>query len=97
MTNSYALAITFVDVKHNQFLCLGGASWRTKRERDANLERIPTAAKPTNYVLDIESPRGIEDDRYITRETVEMLISKPAKKAISEARKQELERQQEVK
>jgi len=75
--NDWALKVTFCDVANNRFLTLGGAAWGTKRERDANLQRIPAAPAETDFVLDILSPEGIEDDRYIEAITVEILLRKP--------------------
>lgn len=85
----WALVITFADVKNNAFLTLGGAAWKTKRERDANLRSIPASASETDYLLDIHSPRGIEDDQYLNARAVEKLLSRPLDDLIADARRKE--------
>jgi len=84
----WALAITYVDEKNNAFLTLGGAAWRTKRERDANLVTIPTVPD-SKYVLGIEGPQGIMEDRFLDAATVATLLGSPVKKLIADAGAQE--------
>lgn len=90
MAFAWALQITFVDEANNQFLTLGGAAWKTKRERDANLRTIPRSDEDANLILDICSPRGIEDDFLIDAGTVERLTGKPLRVLIDEARDEAL-------
>lgn len=81
----WILRITYCDENNNRFLTLGGAAWNTKRERDANLAKIPVATHDTNLVLDIMSPRGTEDDRLIDPKTVERLLGRPIAELIRKA------------
>lgn len=86
MAFGWILEITFCDEANNQFLSLGGAEWDTKRERDVNLRTIPRSGRDFNLILDICSPRGIEDDRLISPETAERLMGKPLPVLIEAAR-----------
>lgn len=85
MAFGWALEITYCDVENNRFLTLGGAQWKTKRDRDRNLATIPASGVDHNLILDICSPRGIEDDRLISPATVEALTRRPIEELITEA------------
>jgi hypothetical protein len=84
---SYALTITFVDRKNNGFVRLGAAAWRTRKEQLAQWDAIPAAASKTCFLLDKWDRRhSIEADKYITAETVEMLLDEPIAALIERGR-----------
>lgn len=87
----WSLRITFCDEPNNEFVCIGGATWKTKRERDANLARIPKASKDSPYILDIMRDFDILSDRLITVDTVEQLMGKPIQLLIDDARRNALQ------
>lgn len=95
MSRPWALTITYCDVKKNRFLRLGGADFRTKRERDASLATIPAAPDDTDFLLDIENPRGIENDLFLKPETVETLMQVPIGVLLERAAREEDAREQE--
>lgn len=88
--NHWGLRVTFCDSENNQFLSLGGAAWRTKRERDANFAAIPPARTATLFIVDLENDEGIADDRMVTKETAEALLGRPVSQLIEEARVRQL-------
>lgn len=85
MKNKWALVITFCDVENNRFLELGGAAWPTKRERDAQLARIPHGPEESNLILDVKRGYDTVDDRCLSAATVEGLMGKPLSVLIAEA------------
>ena len=86
----WGLGVTFCDAENNQFLSLGGAAWKTKRERDRNFAMIPVSITDSPFIVDVENDDGIIDDRMITKETVEGLIGRPVSQLIEESRQREL-------
>jgi hypothetical protein len=87
----WGLAITFMDEENNQFLCLGGAAWETKRERDVAFASIPKAVADSPFIVDVEDDNGTTDDRVIDWTIAERLLGKSISMAVSEARKLESE------
>lgn len=86
MNWGWGLRITYVDSANNQFLTLGEVRFRSKRERDDNRRRIPVSSKETDFILDILSARGIEDDAFVTESIVAQLIRVPTQALIKTAR-----------
>ena len=82
----WGLAITFCDAERNEFMTLGGAAFKTKRERDANFATIPASSSDSPFIIDVEDDNGISGDRLITERTAETLLGKPISAAIREAR-----------
>jgi len=97
MSRHWALQINYCDVKNNRFVYLGGAAFRTKRERDTSLASIPVAPADTNFLLDIESPRGIENNLFLEPATVESLMQVPVVALLEKAAREEDAREQEQK
>ena len=82
----WGLEITFCDEANNRFLSLGGAAWKTKRERDANFATIPAANSDSPFIIDVENDYDIVDERLVSQRTVEKLLGKPVGEAIKAAR-----------
>jgi hypothetical protein len=84
---SYALTITFVDRKNEGFVQLGAAAWKTRKEQLAQWNAVPAATSKTCFLLDKWDRHDcIEDDKYITAETVEMLLDEPIATLIERGR-----------
>jgi hypothetical protein len=88
----YALRITLADNKHNAFVELGGAAWKTRKEQLQQWNSIAAAAggdKATYFLLDKIGRNGIdiEDTKCITAEQVEFLLSEPIAMLIERGRK----------
>lgn len=81
----YALIVTFCDVTNSGFVKLGGAAWTTREEQLAQRNAIPAAKGRTCFVHD--EALGVERDKYITAETVEVLMGEPIATLIERGRK----------
>jgi len=91
------LQVTEVNHTDNAFYMLGGAGFKTQRERSANLATIPLFEHDCEnadvcYVLDVLDADGnLDDDREISRETAAALIGTNDFGPIREAYKRDLE------
>ena len=87
----WGLRITFCDEANNRFLTLGGAAWKTERERDRHFAAVPAADPSSPFMLDLENEDGLVGEKPIDEKTVHQLLGKSAAVAIADAAK-ELER-----
>ncbi len=82
---NWFLGVTYMDAERNEFLHLGGAVCKGKRQRDEVLADIPVGPDDSPFILDIENLHGIIDDRLLSVGTVERLLKKPTALLIEEA------------
>lgn len=81
----WGLEIVFMDEPNNRFLTLGGAAWKTKRERDAHFAVIPRASAFSPYIVDVVNDEGTVDDKLVTETIVERLLGRPIDELIRDA------------
>ena len=88
MGNTYSIAITYCDDEQNRLVELGGAAWKTQEEWESAWDSIPASNvnDPARCTADkLDENDNIVEDRCISRETVEILLSKPISQLIEEA------------
>ena len=88
MGNTYCIAITFCDDENNTFVDLGGAAWNKRKEWNDAWDGIPVSyGDASRCIADkIDESGDIVEDRRVSRETVEALLSKPIGQLIEEGR-----------
>lgn len=87
MEQAYCIAITFRDDERNTFVELGGTAWETQQEWNAAWDNIPESGDDSAQCIadKRDDDWDIVDDRIVSRETVETLLSKPIEQLIHEA------------
>lgn len=88
MPRYYDIRLTFCDEERNQFVPLGGASFKTKREQLAAWRSLPPASVNSDYVADFIGPNRYDmlRNRPISKETIERLIGVDIETLITKGR-----------
>ena len=83
------IQLQFFDSKTNQVVCLGGAGFLTKAEDDAAWANVPAFEGESDFMADrLDAEGDIVDEKPISAETCEKLMSRPIADLISEGRAQ---------